>query len=151
MSKFNSLTKDMPPTETDVQVEAVGDVTKRKFIGEFTVKIPRRKEQCLIDKHRAFLNGPAPENLEPATLKFHHMISYLRYVVTQSPKWWQESDLGYELYDENVVQAVYDKVLEFEVEWLKAVWGEEAVKKLQARQESKDGRVEEPQAEEEGV
>lgn len=147
MSKFKGLTKETPPTETDVQIEVVGEVTKKKFIGEFTVKIPRRKEQCLIDKHRAFLNGPGAENLESATLKFHHMISYLRYVVVDSPKWWQESDLGYELYDENVVQALYDKVLEFEVEWLKEVWGEEAVKKLQARQEGKDGSVEETTAE----
>lgn len=150
MSKFNKLNKDMPPTETDVQIEVVGEVTKKKFIGEFTVKIPRRKEQCLIDKHRAFLNGPSPENLEPATLKFHHMIAYLRYVVIDSPKWWQEADLGYDMYDENVVQALYDEVLKFEVEWLKSVWGEEAVKKLQARQEGKDGEVQEP-TQEKGV
>src|SRR6266404_1352958 len=144
MSKFKNLTKETPPTEADVQIEATGEVPKKRFVGEFIVKIPRRKEQCLIDKHRAFLNGPGAENLEAATLKFHHMISYLRYVVTDSPKWWQESDLGYELYDENVVQVLYDKVLEFEVEWLKQVWGPEAVKKLQARQEGKDGSVEEP-------
>jgi hypothetical protein len=144
MSKFNKLSKDIPPTETDLTIEVEGEVTKKKFIGEFTCKIPRRKELCLIDKHRAFLNGSMPDLLDPQTLRFHHEISYLRYTVTESPKWWKEADLGYELYDGNVVTALYEKVLAFEVEWLTAVWGEEAVKKLQSRNEDKDGEVQEP-------
>lgn len=147
MSKNNKLSREIPETSQDFEVEVEGEVTKKRFIGEFQCKIPRRKEQCLIDKHRAFLNGGIAEQLAPETLKFHHMISYLRYTVTESPKWWKESDLGYELYDENVVQTIYNKVLDFEVEWLKEVWGEEAVKKLQDRQEGRDGRVEEPQKE----
>ncbi len=144
MSKINGLKKDIPATETEFQLEAEGDVTKKKFIGDFTCRIPRRKEQCLIDKHRAFLNGAMPEQLDSATLRFHHMISYLRYTITESPKWWKENDLGYELYDESVVKAVYDKVLAFEVEWLKEVWGEEAVAKLQAKDGDQDGSVQEP-------
>ena len=137
MSNINKISKDVPSTETDLQIDTVGDVTKKRFIGEFSAKIPRKKEQCLIDKHRAFLNGPSPEQLSPETLRFHHMISYLRYTIDDknSPKWWKESDLGYELYDENVVKALYDKVLDFEVEWFKEVWGEEAVQKLQAKNE----------------
>lgn len=145
MSKIKGLSKDIPDTTCDFQVETEGEVTKKRFVGDFQCKIPRRKEQCLIDKHRAFLNGSMAEQLDPATLKFHHMISYLRYTIVESPRWWKESDLGYEMYDENVVQAIYDKVLEFEVEWLKEVWGEEAVAKLQARQGDRDGKVEEPQ------
>lgn len=144
MSKINNLSKDIPDTSHEFTIEVEGSVTKRRFIGEFTCKIPRKKEQCLIDKHRAFLNGDLVDALSPTTIRFHHMIAYLRYTITESPKWWKESDLGYELYDDNVVSEIYDKVLEFEVEWLKAVWGEEAVAKLQSGFESKDGRVEEP-------
>jgi hypothetical protein len=132
MNKFSALSKEIPSTECDFIIEAEGEVTKKKFVGEFTCKIPRRKEQCLIDKHRAFLNGGMADQLSPETLRFHHMISYLRYTITESPKFWKESDLGYELYDENVVKAIYDKVLEFEIEWLKEVWGPEAVEKLQS-------------------
>jgi hypothetical protein len=140
VNKFSKLSKDVPATETDFSVQVEGETTKKQFAGDFTVKIPRRKEQCLIDKHRAFLNGEQPEQLEAATLRFHHMIAYLRYTITESPKWWKEADLGYELYDENVVKAIYDKMLEFEVEWLKEVWGEEAInKRLEAQGEDKDG------------
>jgi hypothetical protein len=142
MSKLSNIGKDIPATESDFVVEVEGEVTKRRFIGDFSCKIPRKKEQCLIDKHRAFLNGPQPEQLSPETLRFHHMISYLRYTLDDKgcPKWWKESDLGYELYDENVVKSVYDKVLEFEVEWLKAVWGEEAVNKLQTGKENDEAK-----------
>lgn len=136
MSNLNKLSKEIPSTELDFTVEVEGDVTKKRFIGEFKFKIPRRKEQCLIDKHRAFLNGSFPDQLEPATIRFHHMISYLRYTIIESPKWWKESDLGYELYDETVVKAVYDAVLDFEVQWLTAVWGEDAVNKLHGKKES---------------
>lgn len=150
MSNNTKLSKDVPSTEADLQIDVVGEVTKKRFLGEFTAKIPRRKEQCQIDKHRAFLNGPQPEQLSPETLRFHHMISYLRYTIDDknAPKWWKENDLGYDLYDENVVKALYDKVLDFEVEWLKEVWGEEAVAKLQAKNDPKEEDGEEAKKEE---
>jgi hypothetical protein len=143
MSKINALSKEIPSSECTFQIDVVGDVTKKKYVAEFTCRIPRRKEQCLIDKHRAFLNGSMAEMLDPATLRFHHMISYLRYTIdTESaPKFWKESDLGYELYDENVVATLYERVLAFEVEWLKAIWGEEHVAKLQ-RPGKNDGEAE---------
>lgn len=142
MSKINKLSKEVPPTEKDFQVVVEGDTTKKRFVGEFRCRIPRRKEQCMIDKHRAFLNGPMPEQLSPETLKFHHRISYLRYTIVDQPKWWKEADLGYELYDSNVVDEVYNQVLAFEEEWLTAVWGEEHVQGLKkaASGEVSDGK-----------
>ena len=138
MSKFNKLSKDVPPTEHDFPISVEGDVTKKRFLGDFTCKIPTRKEQCLIDKHRAFLNGELVDQLSPSTIKFHHMISYLRYTLTDYPRFWKQSDLGYEMHDENVVAEIYSEVLDFEVEWLKEVWGEEAVAKLQKSGDEED-------------
>lgn len=149
MSKFNKLSKDIPPIECDFTIDIEGHVTKKRFVGEFTCKIPRKKEQCLIDKHRVFLNGGMPEQLSPETLRFHHWISYLRYTITESPKFWKDSDLGYELYDANVVEDVYNKVLDFEVEWLKEIWGEEAVKKLKTENEEEDEEPKEEQKDKE--
>lgn len=136
MNKVNSLSKSIPSPECEFIIDQVGEVTKKHYVGEFTCRIPSRKEQCLIDKHRAFLNGDLAAMLDGATLRFHHMISYLRYTLkTDSvPKFWKESDLGYELYDENVVKAIYDKVLEFEVNWLTEIWGEEGVKRFKSKE-----------------
>lgn len=143
MSNFNKLNKDVPDSlSPEILVDVVGDVTKKRFVGSFQCRIPRKKEQCLIDKHRAFLNGPSPEQLDPDTLRFHHMIAYLRFTIdgANSPKWWRDNDLGYELYDENVVKNLYDQVLDFEVKWLTEIWGEEEIAKRQGKVEEPNGK-----------
>lgn len=144
MNKFKDLGKDVPPTEHEFTVDVEGQATKKRYIGEFSCKIPRLKEQCMIAKHKAFLNGDFAQFLDPATLKTHHMISYLRYTLDTKdcPKWWRESDLGYELLDMNVVEAVYNEVLEFERKWLAEIWGEEELKKLE-EESDESGEAEE--------
>jgi hypothetical protein len=121
-----NLPKDIPSLEHQFQVEATGKLTKKRYVGDFTCRIPRIKEQCAIDKHQAMLNGPLVDHLKPGTIKMHKMIAYLRYaLVGDMPRWWKDSDLGYELQDLNVVQEIYDQVLEFENEWVKEIWGDD--------------------------
>lgn len=116
--------KDIPSTEFNFQIEVVGNVTKKRYIGDFTSRIPRMKEQSMIEKHEAILNGNIPQFLPPGILKLHRMISYLRYTVTESPKFWKDADLGFELMDINVVEEVYNRVLANEEAWMKQIWGE---------------------------
>jgi hypothetical protein len=52
------------------------------------------------------------------------MIAYLRFTLIDTPLFWRNADLGYDLRDDNVIEAVYDEVMAFENEWLKKVWGE---------------------------
>jgi hypothetical protein len=107
------------------QIQVQGIVTGKMYEGEFSSKIPNAKDQALIAKHRAMLNGGFDDGLDPGTLNLHYRISYLRYTLTQFPDWWKKSDLGYELYDINVIDEVYGKVLKFETDWMTAVWGEQ--------------------------
>jgi hypothetical protein len=51
------------------------------------------------------------------------MVAYCKHTVTDAPKWFFESDYGYDLYDENVLREVYFKVMEHEEKWLESVWG----------------------------
>jgi hypothetical protein len=130
------LPKDIPSLEGQFQIEVVGRLTKKRYIGDFTCTVPRIKEQCLIDKHAAYLNGPHMMMLRPGTIKMHQMIAYLRYtLVGDMPKFWKDSDLGYELQDVNVVQAIYDKVLEHENNWVKEIWGDDPQSPLVENQE----------------
>lgn len=117
--------KDIPDTTCDFQIEIVGGFTKKRFVGNFTSEIPRIKEQCMIEKHEAMLNGEMATFLTPGVRKMHKMVAYLRYCLTEYPKWWREADLGYELRDLNVIEEVYNKVLEFEEKWMKSVWGDD--------------------------
>lgn len=130
MNKLSGIKHEMPATEMTFQIEVTGEMTKKRFIGEFTCRIPTKKDLCLIDKHRAFLNGENADQLNPSTLVFHNQIAYLRYVLKEFPKFWRESDLGYALHDGNIVGEVYSKVIDFERQWLREIWGDEALEKF---------------------
>lgn len=123
MNKSNSLPTELPPMEKSFQIEITGAFTKKRFIGDFSCRIPNLKDQCLIEKHKAFLDGEMAIHLPAGVRKTHHMISYLRYTLFEYPKFWKEADLGYELRDLNVVEDIYNKVLDFEENWMKQVWG----------------------------
>jgi hypothetical protein len=125
MNDINSLYADVPPREHNFQLEVEGSISKKRYIGDFTCKIPNVKDQCFIAKHQAMLNGNFAQFLDPGILNLHKMIAYLRYTLTEYPKFWKMSDLGYNLLDMNVIQEVYDQVLKFEKSWLKEVWGDE--------------------------
>ncbi len=123
MSKNNSLIDELPDTRHQFEIDLQGKVTKKRFAGEFACKIPNIKDQAMIAKHQAMLNGEYPIYLDAGVLKVHQMIAYLRYTLTEYPLFWKQSDLGYELRDFNIIEAVYDEVLAFEDEWLKQIWG----------------------------
>lgn len=127
MNKINDLPEDLPETSHTFQIDIVGAVTKRKFVGEFVCKIPTIKEQAQIAKYEVFLNGDNPVFLNAGVLKVHKQIAYLKYTLTDIPKFWRDSEGGYDLRDPNVIAAVYDEVLAFEEKWYKQIWGEDIV------------------------
>jgi hypothetical protein len=124
MSENVNPVKTIPDPNHKFQIDVIGKVTGKRFLGDFTSTIPRLKEQGMINKHEAYLNGDMAQFLAPGTRKLHQMIAYLRYTLKEYPSFWKESDLGYELMDLNVIIEVYDEVLRFEEEWMKKVWGD---------------------------
>lgn len=123
MSNIKDLPKKLPEMEHDFEVKVEGQVTKHPYEGPFRCKIPNLKDQSAIAKHRAYLNGGYDKSLDVGTKNLHHMVSYLRYTLVSYPQWWEDTDLGYELFDANVVETVYGTVLEFEQGWMEKVWG----------------------------
>jgi len=89
------------------------------------MQIPSLKDRSLIGRHKSLLNGDSPNSLGADVLVLHHMLSYLKYTIKESPSWWQETDYGYDLYDMNIIEHLFDKVIDFEQAWLKEIWGEE--------------------------
>lgn len=125
MSKNNHLPSSLPDMTHDFMLDSVGKISKHRWVGDFTCKIPNTKDKCLIGKHQAFLNGKMAEFLDVGTLDIHQKVAYLRFTLLEYPKFWRDSDLGYELVDHNVIEDVYVEVLAFEKKWLKEVWGDE--------------------------
>lgn len=135
---MRELDKDLPTTSHEFLLDIQGRLTKRRYLGEFVCKIPTIKDQALIAKHKAMLNGEFPVYLDPGIVKIHDMIAYLRYTLTDYPKFWRESDLGYDLRDDNLIQAVYDEVIDFENNWLKKIWEEEPQKETDEPKEDEE-------------
>jgi hypothetical protein len=126
MNDVKDLKKSLPAMENSFSITALeGMITGKKYEGNFTCKIPNLKTQALIEKHKAMLNGGLQASLDPLTLRLHHRLAYLRYTLTEFPKWWKDADMGYELYDGNIVEELYDRVMKFEADWMEAVWGPE--------------------------
>lgn len=136
MINIKDLNKSLPEMNHSFSISEEGTLTKTKYDGNFTCKIPDAKTRAGIAKHKAMLNGGFEDGLDLGTKNLHHMISYLRYSLTEMPPWWRDSDMGYALYDINIIELIYSKVLEFEKKWLVEVWGAEALE--EAEEEIKD-------------
>jgi hypothetical protein len=139
MNKINKLQDELPSTTHEFQLDLLGRLTKKRYLGEFSCKIPTIRDQALIAKHEAMLNGEFPVYLDGGVRKIHKMIAYLRFTLVDVPKFWRDADLGYDLRDDNVIDAVYAEVLAFEDGWLQKIWGAGE----DTQEEVKDGPTEE--------
>lgn len=125
-----ALAKELPPKTNRFSVKVTGNVTNTEFEGSFTFRIPNVRTTAQISLMEARLNEGLSDSLDASTLATHYMIAYLRYSLVENkeegevyPKWWKESNYGYELYDANVITAIYNKCLEYEKEWREQVFG----------------------------
>lgn len=134
MDSLKNLPKSLPESTHEFDLDVNGEYSNRPHKGSFTSKILTLRDQALVSKHRAYLNGDIVQHLDLQTLRLHQMISYLKYALVEVPKWWREADLGYELLDMNVIEVVYNKTLDFEDQWMKVIWGENKVEQLKKEQ-----------------
>ena len=124
MSNFSHLPKSLPKVNPLFSLEDVkGDLSGHIYSGDFECKISNLRIQGQIDKYFKFLNGGMDATLDRQTLKLHKMSAYCKFALTVYPEWFLHSDFGLDLYDLNVLEAVYDKILEKEEEWLTGIWG----------------------------
>jgi hypothetical protein len=121
-----NLPKSLPEMETTFEIDVEGNLTKQRFQGNFTYRIPNMRARALADKERARMNEGLERGMDETVAEMHSMISYLRHTLTAVPPWWKESSQGYDLFDANVVTAIYIKAMQFEKEWMEQVWGKKS-------------------------
>lgn len=132
MSNFKHLPKSLPEINPHFEIKNVkGELTGHVYEGRFESKIPSLRIQGQIDKYIKFLNGGMDATLDIQTLNLHRMTAYCKFTLVECDEWFTDSDYGLDLYDVNILETVYAKILEKEEEWLKGIWGDkEEVKKL---------------------
>lgn len=108
---------DLPKNEAVFDFESTGGTTGKKYDGQFTVVCilnMSRKHQLEIEKTRlmADFSNPTETLFGLATI-----LANLRVRIVNAPEWWKQSGGGFNLMDEDVLVALYDKVMEAEAKW----------------------------------
>lgn len=112
---------DLPKNEAAFDFNVTGSTTDKKYEGQFTVVCilnMARKHQLEIEKTRlmADFSNPTETLFGLATI-----LANLRVRIVDSPEWWKQSGGGMNLMDEDVLVALYDKVMDAEAKWREAL------------------------------
>lgn len=108
---------ELPKNEYTFTFEHVGQETNNKYDGVFTVlcSLPIKKRHELeLEKTRlcADFQNPTPGLYGLATI-----LSTLKTYIVKAPSWWNDSNNGSELLDEDVIAALYKKIDEAKAQW----------------------------------
>lgn len=114
----------LPSMEYNFSISLIGSETKKNYEGQFTYKRLNLKNRAESSKMRCRLNGDLT-TLEKDVGYFHEMIAWLRYGLIDYPDWWEGCQYGLDLYDLNIIEEIYKKVMEFEDKWHNRVFGED--------------------------
>jgi hypothetical protein len=117
-----------------------GETSGQTFNWSFTAKrMLSIRDRITRDGIRRQLIGDRAQDAERNTLMRAEMLALLQVSLLETPKTWQESGNGLDLFDDNIVMVVYEKVIEGQnkaIEEAEAA-GEEAKEKLRKVAKSK--------------
>jgi hypothetical protein len=108
---------DLPSKELVFDFEHVGALTEKKYEGRFTVLALLdigQKHRLELEKTRLLGNHQNPTD---GLVGIAVILANLRIKVVDGPEWWKQSNGGFSIQDEDVLVALYDKVLDSESEW----------------------------------
>ena len=120
---MEKATYKLPSMEYRFDINVLGEESKVNYFGNFLYKRPTIGEKSLIDQMRARLNGDL-RTIDDNVALNNEALSYLRFTLREYPDFWKESQFGFNLIDENVLLEIYNKVVQFEADWRKRVYGE---------------------------
>ena len=108
---------DLPSKEKTFAFEHVGETTGFKYEGQFTVLCvlnTGQKHAMALEKTRLMGNYPNPTD---DLAGFAVIFANLRAKIVKAPEWWNQSNGGASIDDEDTLVVLHRKILEVEVEW----------------------------------
>lgn len=112
-----SIYSDLPSMEHVFVIDVEGAQTKKRFTGQFKYRRPTISTKYKIAKTMASLVGEG--SVDEVVKHFLQTSAFLEHCLVEYPTWWQESNYGRDLYDENIVDELVAKAMAFEDEWQK--------------------------------
>lgn len=112
---------ELPKNEATFSIDAVGDITGKKYEGLFTVRcVLNMGQKHLMELERSRLLGnyanPTDELAGIAMI-----LASLRAKIVDGPEWWKQSAGGNNLSDDNILLEVFNKISDAEIQWKKTV------------------------------
>ena len=107
---------DLPSKQRTFEFEHIGE-SGRKYDGQFTVLCSLnvgQKHALALEKTRLLGNHPNPTD---DLAGFSLILANLRAKIVNGPTWWQQSNGGMAIDDEDAVIALYRKIDEAELAW----------------------------------
>lgn len=106
--------------EFTFELNKKGSSSGKLYEGSFTYKRLTIGSQGRAGVLKAKLNGDLTA-IDPEIDRLHEMLSWLRYGLIDYPDWWRECSFGENLYDLNILEELYLRVVDFEKEWTKKI------------------------------
>jgi hypothetical protein len=105
------MAKEVPSYEFTVNV--TGDVTGENFAGKFKMRttLPH-KMQLEMDELRRSLLGSNPGAASPRAINQAEVFAQINTYRLAAPSWWDDFNGGLDLEDNNVVQEVYQGLID---------------------------------------
>jgi hypothetical protein len=112
---------ELPKNEATFSVDVIGEITGKRYDGAFTVRCVLnmgQKHALELEKSRLVGNSSMPSD---TLIGIAVILSGLRSKVIDGPEWWRQSAGGSNIIDDNVLLEVFEKTVNAEAEWKKAV------------------------------
>jgi hypothetical protein len=112
---------ELPKNEATFDFKEVGETTLKEYDGMFTVRCVlniAQKHNLELEKNRLLADFINPTD---GLASIAIIIANLRAKVISGPNWWEQSQGGLTLIDEDIVVKLFNKVKAKEVEWRDSV------------------------------
>lgn len=111
----------MPSNEYTFNIVVVGEKTKKKYEGSFTVKCLLSVQEMVEVGLRMDRYNQGSSTVSPGVTRMNRAIAEMEIRQIKTPSWWKDSDDGRTFLDANVVFEVFLKALDAETEFDKRI------------------------------
>lgn len=109
--------QDLPKKERSFSLEEKGLTTGLPYKGEFTVRaILNMGQKHALELEKTMLQADM-KSPTPGLSGISNVLAELRVRIIKGPTWWRDSEGGALIDDENILIALYTKILEEETAW----------------------------------
>ena len=93
-----------------------------RFVGVFVVKrVLSKREEIAADIFRRQILGPDPLNSMASISNDAYVMGQLSVRIIKAPSWWEQSNGGLELKDNNILAKIYEEAMKAEFEYRQAL------------------------------